>query len=70
MAKYGYTQSQLLVVDDMKPAWDMARSAGVPIAFAGWGRRDCPEITEEMTRLCDFSFASTKDLAQFLFGGV
>ena len=70
MAKYGYTQSQLLVVDDVKLAGKMARSAGVPIAFAGWGRTDCPEITEEMTRLCDFSFASTKDLAQFLFGGV
>lgn len=70
MAKYGYTQSQLLVVDDVKLAWKMARSAGVPIAFAGWGRTDCPEITEEMTRLCDLSFASTKDLEQFLFDGV
>ena len=70
MAKYGYTQSQLLVVDDVKLAWKMARSAGVPIAFAGWGRTDCPEITEEMTRLCDLSFASTKALEQFLFGGV
>ena len=70
MAKYGYPPSRLLVVDDMKPAWEMARSAGVPIAFAGWGRRDYPEITEEMTRLCDFSFASTKDLEQFLFDGV
>ena len=70
MAKYGYTQSQLLVVDDVKLAWKMARSAGVPIAFAGWGRRDCPEITEEMTRLCDFSFVSTKDLEQFLFDEV
>ena len=54
----------------MKLAWEMARSAGVPIAFAGWGRTDCPEITEEMTRLCDLSFASTKDLEQFLFGEV
>ena len=70
MAKYGYTQSQLLVVDDMKPAWEMARSAGVPIAFAGWGRTDCPEITEEMTRLCDFSFTSPKDLEHFLFDKV
>ena len=42
MAKYGYTQSQLLVVDDMKPAWEMARSAGVPIAFAGCGSQRSP----------------------------
>ena len=65
--KKGYTQSQLLVVDDAKLAWEMARSAGVPIAFAGWGRTDFPEITGEMTRLCDFSFTSTKDLEHFLF---
>ena len=66
-AKYGFALEQMLVVDDMKPAWEMAGKVGAPIAFAGWGRKDYPEITEEMTRLCDFSFSSTKDLEQFLF---
>ena len=66
-AKYGFALEQMLVVDDMKPAWEMARTAGVPIAFAGWGRKDYPEITEEMTRLCDYAFSSTEDLEKFLF---
>ena len=67
MAKYHLRPDQLLVVDDMKPACEMASKAGVPIAFAAWGREDYPEIVEEMTRLCDFSFHSTKELEKFLF---
>ncbi len=67
MKKYGYTPQELLVVDDMKPAWEMARKAGVSIAYAGWGRREFPEITAEMTKLCDFSFFSTKEFTNFLF---
>ena len=67
MEKYHLSPEQLLVVDDMKPAWEMARAAGVPIAYAGWSRTDRPEIAEEMTRLCDFVFDSTKALEQFLF---
>lgn len=70
MEKYGFTPDQLLVVDDMKPAYEMASKAGVPIAFAAWGRKDYPEIAGEMRRLCDFSFDSTKDLDNFLFGEV
>ena len=68
MEKYHLSRSDLLVVDDMKPAWEMASKAGVDIAFACWGRLEFPEITKEMTRLCDFSFKSTKDLEEFLFG--
>jgi phosphoglycolate phosphatase/pyrophosphatase PpaX len=68
MKKYGFTPNQLLVVDDMKPAWEMASKAGVPIAFAAWGRKDYPEIDKEMRRLCDFSFDSTEALEAFLFG--
>ena len=67
MKKYGYAPRELLVVDDMKPAWEMAGKAGVPIAFAGWGRREYPQITAEMTKLCDFSFFSTKEFTNFLF---
>ncbi len=68
MARYRLAPSQLLVVDDMKPAWEMASRAGVPIAFAAWGRKDYPQIAEEMTRLCDFAFDAPKELEHFLFG--
>ena len=67
MQKYGFSPSELLVVDDMKPAWEMASKAGVPIAFAAWGRKDYPEIAAEMRKLCDFSFESTEELEKFLF---
>lgn len=67
MEKYGFSPSQLLVVDDMKPAWEMASKVGVPIAFAGWGRKDYPEIYREMTALCDHAFDTTSALEQFLF---
>lgn len=67
MAKYTLKPNQLLVVDDMKPAWEMASKVGAPIAFAGWGRLDCPELSQQMRQLCDFSFTSTKDLEKFLF---
>lgn len=67
MAKYHFSPKELLVVDDMKPAWEMASKAGVPIAFAAWGRQEYPEILREMRRLCDFSFDSTENLEKFLF---
>ena len=67
MARYHLTSNDLLVVDDMKAAVPMARAGGCPIAFAGWGRNEFPEITAEMTALCDYSFYSTEELEKFLF---
>jgi hypothetical protein len=52
----------------MKFAVAMARSAGCPIAFAGWGRKDFPNICQDMEKLCDFSFYSTEEFRNFLFG--
>lgn len=67
MERYGFNPEQMLVVDDMKAAVGMAKAAGCPIAFAGWGRQEFPEITREMTALCDYAFASTADMERFLF---
>ena len=67
MAKYQLTAEQILVVDDLKPAWEMASKVGVPIAFAAWGKLDFPAIAEEMQQLCTYSFYSTKELERFLF---
>lgn len=67
MQKYQLSPEQLLVVDDMKPACEMAQKAGVPIAFAAWSRGDCPELAKEMQKLCNFSFDTTAELEQFLF---
>ncbi len=67
MAKYNLAPHQLLVVDDMKPAYDMANKAGVPIAFAQWGKQECPELCAQMRELCSFTFSSPKELEDFLF---
>ena len=67
MERYGFSRQELLVVDDMKPAWEMASKAGVPIAFAAWGRKDYPAIAAEMRALCGYSFDSAADLYKFLF---
>ena len=67
MGKYGFRPNELLVVDDMKPGYEMARKAGVPIAFSAWGRKDCPQICSQIQQLCDYTFHSVKDLERFLF---
>ena len=68
--RFHLSPSQMLVVDDMKPAWEMASKAGVAIAFAAWGRKDYPAITREMSRLCDYSFYDPRELEDFLFNGL
>lgn len=67
MEKYGFSPSEMLVVDDLKPAWEMSRKVGVPIAFAGWSKQDVPQIQEEMRNLCDYAFDTTEELEKFLF---
>lgn len=67
MQTYGLAPHQLLVVDDMKPAYDMASRAGVDIAFAKWGKVDYPEICKQMQELCNYTFETTKALEKFLF---
>ena len=67
MAKYALAPSQLLVIDDMKPAWEMAQKVGVEIAFAGWSKLESPQIAKEMENLCNFTFYSPEKLEKFLF---
>ena len=67
MTHYGFKPHEILVVDDMKHSVGMARDAGCPIAFAGWGRKEFPNICQEMEKLCDFSFYSTEEFKKFLF---
>ncbi len=67
MQQYSLTPEQLLVVDDLKPGCDMARGAGVAVAYAGWGRKNVPEITEKMQMWCDYALDTTADLEKLLF---
>lgn len=67
MKHYHLTPTQMLVVDDLKPAYAMASSVGVPIAFAKWSKLDQPEISTEMSALCNYTFESPRALEEFLF---
>ena len=66
MEKYSLFPSEILVVDDLKPGYDMARSAGVDFAAAGWAY-DIPEIREFMQKNCDYYLNSVEDLRKILF---
>ena len=67
MKKYHLQPNELLVVDDLKPAWIMCKNAGVPIAFAAWSKKNAPAIVEEMSQLCDYTFHCAEELEKFIF---
>lgn len=66
MEKHGIAPSEMLVVDDLKPGYDMARAASVPFAAAGWAY-DVPEIEGFMRANCDFYLKDTRELYELLF---
>ncbi len=66
MERYGLSPNEILMVDDLKPGFDMARTAGVPFAAAGWAH-DIEKISSFMRRHCDFYLSRVKDLADLLF---
>ncbi len=68
MRRFQLTPESLLVVDDMKLGWKMARPLGVKIGFAAWSKAEFPSLTAEMREICDYTFPTPKALEEFLFG--
>lgn len=66
MKKFGLKPSEVLVVDDLKPGYDMAKSAGVTFAAAGWAY-DIPEIENFMRKNCDYYLKTVEELRRILF---
>ncbi|MBR2466835.1 MAG: HAD family hydrolase [Clostridia bacterium] len=66
MERYSLSPREVLVVDDLKPGYDMARAAGVDFAAAGWAY-DVEEIRAFMKKNCDFYLESVSDLRALLF---
>ena len=66
MERYGFSRGDILVVDDLKPGYDMARGAGVDFAAAGWAY-DVPEIEDFMRQNCDFYLKRVEELSELLF---
>lgn len=66
MEKTGYAPNQLLMVDDLKPGYDMAKRCNVPFACAGWSHY-IPEIKAFMQENCDYYLSNVQELDTLLF---
>ena len=67
MKTFGYRREELLVIDDLKPGYDMAKAAGVPFAAAGWAN-DIEKIERFMRENCGMYFKTVGELRTCLFG--
>ncbi len=67
MEKYTLSPEEILVIDDSKPAYDMARAAGVDFCAACWAY-DVPEIESFMRENCDFFCKTVEELRSLLLG--
>ena len=66
MERLGFAPKEMLVVDDLKPGYDMARAADVAFAAALWSH-EIPEIRDFMQAKCDHAFTAPEALADWLF---
>ncbi len=64
--RYALAPSDMVMVDDLKPGFDMARAFGAFFVGAGWAN-DVAEIREFMKHNSDVYFTNVEELAQFLF---
>ena len=66
MERFSLSPSDMLVVDDLKPGYDMAKAAGVDFAAAGWAY-DVPLIENFMRENCDYYLKTVEELSALLF---
>jgi phosphoglycolate phosphatase/pyrophosphatase PpaX len=64
--RYGLKPTEMVVVDDSKPGYDMAREFGAYFVGAGWST-DIPEIREFMKKNSDVYLTRVEELKEFLF---
>ncbi|MBF4693410.1 HAD family hydrolase [Fusibacter ferrireducens] len=62
MRQFNLKRSELLMVDDLKPGLDMARSCGIDFACAGWSHM-IPSIVAYMRQNSDYYFEDVNALA-------
>ena len=67
MRRFALRADQLLMLDDLKPGYDMALACGVPFAAAGWAN-DIPEIERFMRANCGRYFKTVDQFGEWLFG--
>ena len=67
LSLFSLKREEVLVVDDLKPGYDMAKGAGVDFAAAGWAY-DVPEIEDFMRKNCDYYLKSVDELSALVLG--
>ena len=65
MKDFDLAPTDMLVIDDLKPGYDMAMKCGVDFAAAGWAN-DIPEIESFMRSNCANYFKTVDELDSFL----
>ena len=66
MRHYGLAPQQLVVIDDLKPGYEMAKRCSVDFIAAGWSHR-FPEIRRIMQENGDYYMQTVENLEKFLF---
>ena len=66
MEKYGLQPQEMVMIDDLKPGYDMARSVGVPFIGAGWANDICKDTYFYETERV-ITILPCKELEKFLF---
>lgn len=65
ISQFSLEPSEVLMIDDLKPGYDMAVKAGVDFAAAGWAN-DVPEIETFMRQNCRLYFKTVQELSEYL----
>ena len=65
MARYGLRPDELLMIDDLKPGYDMARACQVDFAAVGWSS-DVEPIEKFMRQNCRWYFKTVEEFSKFL----
>ena len=65
MRELGLKREELLMIDDLKPGYDMAEAAGIDFAAAGWAN-DIEGIENFMRSNSQYYFKKVEDLDTFL----
>ena len=66
MKRFNLSADEILVVDDLKPGYDMARAAGVDIAAASWAH-NVRGIVEFMQANCNYFCKDPAELEKIIF---
>ncbi|MBP3308538.1 MAG: HAD family hydrolase [Clostridia bacterium] len=66
IAKTGIPREEILVIDDLRHGFELAKNSGVTFAAAGWGY-SVPRVEALMRSVADYYLKSVSDLDNLLF---